>query len=94
MQALTALIELNSNAFTNPTAIISKSTGKNLKWAPNPPTATLESEQVSMKTNKRQRVAPEALGQDEYYMSAASKEDQTSSYEGPKIWPNEKNSQN
>ena len=46
MQALTALIELNSNAFTNPTAIIGKSTGKNLKWAPNPPTATLESEQV------------------------------------------------
>ena len=92
MQALTAQIELNSNAFTNPTAIIGKSTGKNLKWAPNPPTATLESEQVSRKTNKRQRVALEAHRQDENYMSAASKVDQTSSCEAPKIRPNEKNS--
>ena len=92
MQALTALIELNRNAFTNPTAIIGKSTGKNLKWAPNPPTATLESEQVSRKTNKRQRVAPEALGQYENHMSAASKVHQTSSCDAPKIRPNEKNS--
>ena len=92
MQAPTALIELNSNAFTNPTAIIGKSTGKNLKWAPNPPTATLESEGVSRKTNKRQRVAPEALGQDENHMSAARKVHQTSSCDAPKIRPNEKNS--